>query len=54
VIGIASVLQTIPSLALLALMIPFFRCREISGDYRTVYLFTFADFAKYLYRDEKC
>ena len=44
VIGIASVLQTIPSLALLALMIPFFG----------VYLFTFADFAKYLYRDEKC
>lgn len=54
VIGIASVLQTIPSLALLALMIPFFRCREISGDYRTVYLFAFADFAKHLYRDEKC
>ena len=42
------------ALGLVSIDDPFFRCREISGDYRTVYLFTFADFAKYLYRDEKC
>lgn len=54
VIGVASVLQTIPSLALLALMIPFFGVGKFPAINRVVYLFFIADFTKHVYRNEEC
>ena len=44
VIGFASLLQTIPSLALLALMVPIFGGWEVASDYCVIYLFAIADF----------
>ncbi|VFA52607.1 ABC-type proline/glycine betaine transport systems, permease component [Enterococcus faecalis] len=54
VIGLTSALQTVPSLALLALMIPIFWCRQNTRYYRAIHLFPSTYFKKHVYRNEKC
>ena len=54
VMGIAGVIQTFPSLAILAFFIPLLGIGNISGDYRLVFLFRPSYFTKYVYRCKKC
>ena len=53
VIGLTSALQTVPSLALLALMIPILVSAN-TRYYRAIHLFPSTYFKKHVYRNEKC
>jgi len=54
VLGTASTLHTIPSLALLGFMIPFFRDWGTAVDHRAVFVFAAADHPQHFHRYREC
>ena len=54
VLGGTGIMQTIPSLAVLGFLIPVFGIGVKTAIAASIFVFTFADCSKHLYRDQRC